>query len=72
MYCEKNGGHGLVVKYVLAKDESGVRFSLAAHTTYKTRHKSAGFCYDILRTRESNQGCAKPDEVSMAAWALNE
>ena len=25
-------GHGLVVEHVLAKDETGVRFSLAAHS----------------------------------------
>ena len=39
-YC----GHGLVVKYILAKDESGVRFSLPAHKTQGLDAKRSGFC----------------------------
>ena len=41
-------GYGLVVEHVLAKDETGVRFSLSAHVTYKILVKQ-GFCCDTLR-----------------------
>ncbi len=39
-YDASVSGYGLVVKRVLAKDQSGVRFSLSAHDSAKERESA--------------------------------
>jgi hypothetical protein len=50
-YDALRSGYGLVVKRVLAKDESGVRFSLSAPKNIKTRSKNPRSHLDFIEVR---------------------
>ena len=53
-------GHGLVVEHVLAKDETGVRFSLPAHCFCAIIYLCSRGEMDIMRAFEALVGGSNP------------